>query len=634
MTAAAEPQTRVDLALEPDFQLGRMHVSPSACRVRLDGREERVEPRVTKVLVVLAASADRTVTRDQLIAACWDGRIVSDDAITRTIAKVRALAREADPPPFTIETVPKLGFRLLAGQATPAAEKPAARPRSGPRTAIALAAGLVVAAVAGWLVLRELRPPAAAEPRVEVMLFRPVEPDPELERFSVVLADELVRVLAQNGVEVAARPLSADAAGGSGRFRVTGAVDRDGGRYVATAQIIDRVSGTVLWSERIDRAEAAPDGFHRQAAWRIGDVLHCGLDRLHRGGGEMSERLFSLFLNACSHWRSYGSDWAALLESSRRVAKAAPRLSHAHSMHAVGAAMVSANSPAGPAQSQALRAEALAAARRSLELDPGNGEAYLAIGASYPQGGGWRAREENFLRALQLDPQLRSGGNLYMHVLRETGRADQALEQVTRALATDPFSHGMIGARALLHAAAGDIPAAHADLEQLDLVQPGEADELRWQIAFWWEPPERGLEATARYAPQSDPALSCFNLYLDRLRQARGAPLRGLPESCATAPPDWRVRMLARQGDVDGAYRELEQPLPARRRHTIFLFYPEMKAFRQDPRFMPLAQRLGLVDYWRQSGRWPDFCSEQDLPYDCRAAAESLKAASNEDAAR
>lgn len=59
-----------------------------------------------------------------------------------------------------------------------------------------------------------------------------------------------------------------------------------------------------------------------------------------------------------------------------------------------------------------------------------------------------------------------------------------------------------------------------------------------------------------------------------------------------------------------------------------------MKAFRQDPRFMPLAQRLGLVDYWRQSGRWPDFCSEQDLPYDCRAAAESLKAASNEDAAR
>ena len=81
--------------------------------------------------------------------------------------------------------------------------------------------------------------------------------------------------------------------------------------------------------------------------------------------------------------------------------------------------------------------------------------------------------------------------------------------------------------------------------------------------------------------------------------------------------------MLARQGDVDGAYK-LMGHLPNSRSFFAFLFYPEMKVFRHDPRFMPLADRLGLVRYWRETNEWPDFCAETDLPYDCRVwSAES-----------
>ena len=110
--AAAEPPARVDLARAPDFEIAGVRVSPSACRVHVAGREARLEPLVVAVLVVLAKAANRTVTRDQLIDACWAGRIVSEDAITRTIAKVRAITRDVDPPPFTVETLPKVGFRL------------------------------------------------------------------------------------------------------------------------------------------------------------------------------------------------------------------------------------------------------------------------------------------------------------------------------------------------------------------------------------------------------------------------------------------------------------------------------------------------------------------------------------------
>jgi hypothetical protein len=88
---------------------------------------------------------------------------------------------------------------------------------------------------------------------------------------------------------------------------------------------------------------------------------------------------------------------------------------------------------------------------------------------------------------------------------------------------------------------------------------------------------------------------------------------------------DWRVRLLARQGDIDGAYRLMAQRFPNSRSPTMFLFYPEMKRFRHDARFMPLVARLGLLSYWREANQWPDFCAEADLPYDCRTWRTSMK---------
>jgi hypothetical protein len=45
---------------------------------------------------------------------------------------------------------------------------------------------------------------------------------------------------------------------------------------------------------------------------------------------------------------------------------------------------------------------------------------------------------------------------------------------------------------------------------------------------------------------------------------------------------------------------------------------------RRDPRFMPLMAKVGLVDFWRKTGKWPDFCEAADRPYDCRAVAAKL----------
>jgi hypothetical protein len=54
---------------------------------------------------------------------------------------------------------------------------------------------------------------------------------------------------------------------------------------------------------------------------------------------------------------------------------------------------------------------------------------------------------------------------------------------------------------------------------------------------------------------------------------------------------------------------------------TSTFFYPPWRNLRRDRRFMDLIKDTGLIQYWRETGHWPDFCAEPDLPYDCEQEA-------------
>lgn len=155
---APEP---VRLAEAADFSLGRARVRPSLGRVEFaDGPAEQLEPRVMQVLVALARADGAILSRGALIDSCWEGRIVGEDAITRVLGKLRRLS-ERDGAGFRIETQPRIGVRLVRTEALDtalpaAAEVPARRMRRA--LAVGFAAALVVAAVAGVLAFRELRP--------------------------------------------------------------------------------------------------------------------------------------------------------------------------------------------------------------------------------------------------------------------------------------------------------------------------------------------------------------------------------------------------------------------------------------------------------------------------------------------
>lgn len=110
----------IDLARAPNFAIGKPRCSPSTLEVVWAERSEILQPRVMQVLICLAEAGGAVVSRDDLVRRCWGGRIVGDDAINRCIAKIRQLATADGAPAFTVETVPRVGYRLSPKEAPPA----------------------------------------------------------------------------------------------------------------------------------------------------------------------------------------------------------------------------------------------------------------------------------------------------------------------------------------------------------------------------------------------------------------------------------------------------------------------------------------------------------------------------------
>lgn len=117
------PLAPIDLAREVDLALGPAKMSPSLRQFTANGTSETVEPQVMKVLVSLARHAGEVIGRDDLVASCWDGRIIGEDAIQRAIAKVRKLGETSGA--FAVETIPKVGYRLSPCEAAPGRTSPA-----------------------------------------------------------------------------------------------------------------------------------------------------------------------------------------------------------------------------------------------------------------------------------------------------------------------------------------------------------------------------------------------------------------------------------------------------------------------------------------------------------------------------
>jgi DNA-binding winged helix-turn-helix (wHTH) protein/tetratricopeptide (TPR) repeat protein len=147
------------LAPEMPFTIGMAEFNPPTREVIFNGDRSAVEPRVMQFLVALHRADGGVVSRDDLIILCWEGRIVGDDAINRVVSRARAVSEKQAGGQFRIETITKVGFRLISGDGAPSVEveaAPAKPNRIDRRGVIAggAALGTALAAGIGWTLLK------------------------------------------------------------------------------------------------------------------------------------------------------------------------------------------------------------------------------------------------------------------------------------------------------------------------------------------------------------------------------------------------------------------------------------------------------------------------------------------------
>ncbi|WP_165356503.1 winged helix-turn-helix domain-containing protein [Sphingosinicella sp. BN140058] len=167
----------LNLAKVGPFQLGRLRVDPPSRELlRDDGARQLLEPRVMQVLVALAQANGAVVGRDTLVQSCWEGRVVGDSAVNRAILLLRRAAAEIGEGAFRIDTVARVGYRLLRdkdGEAEPPAgdDSHVEADRQLPRRQF-LGGGLIAAAMAcaGYAFWTGRKPPAPLSPETQAML--------------------------------------------------------------------------------------------------------------------------------------------------------------------------------------------------------------------------------------------------------------------------------------------------------------------------------------------------------------------------------------------------------------------------------------------------------------------------------
>lgn len=99
---------------DPGMRIGAFAVRADSNELEGQAGVIRLRPLLMQVLLRLAVEPGAAVTREQLINDVWARKIVNDEVLSRAIAELRTALGDDSREPRYIETLPKVGYRLVA----------------------------------------------------------------------------------------------------------------------------------------------------------------------------------------------------------------------------------------------------------------------------------------------------------------------------------------------------------------------------------------------------------------------------------------------------------------------------------------------------------------------------------------
>jgi hypothetical protein len=282
-------------------------------------------------------------------------------------------------------------------------------------------------------------------------------------------------------------------------------------------------------------------------------------------------------------------------------------------------------------------------AEQALALDPQNVDASLAQLFLIPPFGRF-ADSAAIIERIRRAPGLVGEPLGYVAwYVRNLGWVRASLEDSERAYRLDALNPMVANMVALAHMAAGDVAAAVPIFEKLLERVPGMSfpiPNLLRAKAFLgdWSAVDDLMDAVARFPFREFQDGLAF---IEAKRHPTPENVGGIRNALTAhvARTGWvdpaRLVYAAHLGLVDEAYRTVEHARLGPRGtaedimgpdayRPALLFQACMPEIRNDPRFVLLCARLGLVEFWLTTGLWPD-CADE-VPYDFRAECRKARA--------
>jgi adenylate cyclase len=396
-------------------------------------------PQVFDLLAYLLRNRERVVSRDDLIAAVWGGRVVSDSALTTRINAVRAAVCDNGKAQRLVRTLPRKGFRFVGS----------VREEHG-------SAGSPIADVAGDASNPALTLPD--RPSVAVLPFTSLQAGPGDDYFSDGITEDITTELSRfSELFVIARNSSFQYRGKAVdigrvgrelgvRYILTGSIRRQGDRVRIVAQLIDAVTAVQHWAERYDRELEDIFSVQDEVARAIATVLVVQLNKAELERTQLkpptSWQAYDYYVRGAgilaSYWLSVRV--ADLYESRRLVEKSLsidPNFARGYSTLSTTYLIAWINRLDGDHLDPATLDRAHQLANRAVQLNPNLPQAHASLGAVLA----YKREHDNavaeFERAFALNSNFTDWRAAIALVF--AGEPARAIEVLKKHMRVDPF---------------------------------------------------------------------------------------------------------------------------------------------------------------------------------------------------
>jgi TolB-like protein len=258
-------------------------------------------PQVFDILVYLIRNRDRVVSKDDLISAIWDGRIVSESALTTRLNGARSAIGDSGDEQRLIKTLPRKGIRFvgIVREAQPAGHAATGYITPSPKVSLTL----------------------PDKPSIAVLPFTNLSGDALQDYFTDGIVEEIITelsrfpelfVIARNSSftykeqSVDVRNVGRDL---GVRYVLEGSVRKVASRVRITGQLIDAASGAHIWADRFESALEDIFALQDQMAESVVGAITPRLERaeIERAKSKPTEILnaYDCFLRGMAGWH----DW-------------------------------------------------------------------------------------------------------------------------------------------------------------------------------------------------------------------------------------------------------------------------------------------------------------------------------------